>query len=117
MERARINLKIGLFVSGKRGDSERFFVTAYELYLAEVGAMDARTAVAAFQLSKFAIAKKDFESARRLLKLSIEVFESESGPSTRQMELTAHAFIIGVLEELGESDAAIQQIILPRYLC
>ncbi len=104
---ARINLSIGQYVAARsdsKGNAEAFFGSAYLVYLDTVGPTDIRTALAAFQLGKYALAKRDYKEAKKHLQLSVDAFEAN--PENRPLELMARAFIVEALEELGESEAA-----------
>ena len=85
-------------------DSKRYYKKAYEGYHKILGADHPKTGVAAFNLGKLELARKHYRSAEKYFLESLNTFEDPDKPSS-QAEMSTHAFLIEVYEELDESES------------
>ena len=101
---ATVNREIGLHLASIGTDGTEFFEPAHEIYRAELGEADFRTALMAFHLGNIELSKGNHKRARNLLESSVRGFETHD--SYREFEMTARGFLIAALEELGQREEA-----------
>jgi len=77
----------------------------YKILQKNLGDKHVRTGYAAFHLAKYEMSRNHFPKARDYLLLALISFENPDQPSN-QLELSTHAFLVKIYEELGQTDNA-----------
>lgn len=106
---AEAEIKAGVILLNNGGATEAYqFLRKGHAKLKDVlGEADPRTGYAAFQLGRFHLAKENHKSASRFFAAALGTFKDPAAPSN-QLELTTHAFLVQVYEEMGDSEQATQ---------
>ena len=81
--------------------------TGFEILWSKLGEQDSKTGYAAYHLGKHEISSKRYKAAKRYLLIALASFDNPDKPSST-IELSTHAFLVLVYEELGEGDLATQ---------
>jgi TonB family protein len=87
--------------------ARKYLERGYDSILAIAGPADPGTGYAAFWLAKYKMSNRRFKEAEVYLSAALATFANPDEPQN-QMELTTHAFLVEVYEELGKSDRATQ---------
>ena len=85
--------------------AEKYLQDAYQVLRNALGDGDATTGLAAFQLARLEVATKQYPDAEVHLLAALKTFEDPDRPST-PIEMSTHAWLVSVYEELGESEKA-----------
>ncbi len=91
----------------RKGRGEKYVSQGYQILQSKLGNKHVRTGYAAFQLAKYDMRRNRLPKARDHLLLALESFENPAEPSN-QLEMSTHAFLVKVFEEMGQSDNATQ---------
>ncbi len=85
--------------------AQKYLQNGYRILNAKLGPDDSTTGYAAFQLARYEYAQRRYEKAERYLLAALKTFEDPERPSSA-MEMSTHAWLVTVYEELGESRKA-----------
>jgi TonB family protein len=88
-------------------EGEKHLRTGYKVLQSSLGEDHPRTGSAAHHLGKYEFSRKNYAAAKQYLLRALATFENPDEPSSR-IELSAHAFLVRVYEELGDSESATQ---------
>ncbi len=104
---ARANVKYGVKLANlsQSLEAKRFLVKGYEMLSQLLGTENPETGFAAFHLGKFALSTRKYATARDHFLEALGTFENPDAPSS-QIELSTHAFLVDVFENLDDSDQA-----------
>lgn len=86
---------------------EKPLKTGYEILLSRLGEDHEKTGFAAYNLGKYELSINHYEAAKPYFLIALKSFEKTGAPSNRG-ELSTHAFLVRIYEELGESELASQ---------
>ena len=100
-------LKAGtyIFEYSRSPDAQPFLEDAVEVFTTVLGREHPSTGFAAFNLGKFNLARKRYSAARDNFLIALNSFEYPDKPSN-QLEMSTHAFLVQVYEEMKESTEA-----------
>lgn len=112
VERARQLLDIGVIIlnEDQNPKARRYLEPAYETYRQTLGDDDPETGYAAMQLARLEFASRKYHEAKGYLLAALQTFEDPERPDTT-LELSTHAYLVSVYEELGESENATRHCI------
>lgn len=107
VEYGRHLLQVGIaeFNIARSAKAKRYLEQAYENLHNNLGDEDPTTGLAAFQLARFEFVQKDYSDAEGHLLAALKTFEDPERPSSA-VEMSTHAWLVSVYEELGSSDKA-----------
>jgi len=83
----------------------RFLRTGYEILQSSLGEDHIRTGFAAYQLGSYELSRNNYKAAKQYLLEALVTFEQPDEPSNK-IELSTHAYLVRVYEELGDSELA-----------
>jgi TonB family protein len=86
-------------------DGEKHLRKGYESLQSELGENDPRVGFAAYNLGAYELAMSNYQAAKRYLLAALASFEQPEKPSNK-MELSTHAYLVRVYEEMGDSESA-----------
>jgi TonB family protein len=89
------------------GDGEIYLKTGYKILQSSLGENDVKTGFAAYNLGKHELTKGNYKAAEQYLLITLASNKIPDGPPSK-IELSAHAFLVRVYEELGKSELATQ---------
>jgi len=81
--------------------------TGYGILLSRLGEDHEKTGFAAYNLGKYELSLNHYAAAKPYFLIALKNFEKTDAPSNKG-ELSTHAFLVRVYEELGESELAYQ---------
>ena len=90
---------------GYGDDAGQYLYKGHRILQATLGDDHVRTGYAAFHIAKFEIRNNKLNQARDHLLLALDSFENPREPSNK-LEMSTHAFLVRVYEELGNSKQA-----------
>jgi len=84
---------------------EKSLKSGYETLRSKLGEDNEKTGFAAYNLGRYELSLNHYEAAKLYLLIALKSFEKPDEPSNSN-ELSTHAFLVRVYEELGESEQA-----------
>jgi len=96
---------IEILDEARSAQAKTYLEDAYQVLRDALGDEDSSTGYAAFQLGRFEFAAKEFADAEGHLLAALNTFEDPDHPSN-PVEMSTHAWLVSVYEELGESEKA-----------
>lgn len=79
--------------------------TGYEILLSRLGEDHEKTGFAAYNLGKYELSRNHYKAAKPYFLIALKSFVKTDAPSNTG-ELSTHAFLVRIYEELGESELA-----------
>lgn len=96
---------VGLLNDAQSPAAEKYLEDSYDVLANALGDDAPMAGLSAFQLARLEFAKKRYDDAKTHLLAALRTFEDPDRPST-PIEMSTHAWLVSVYEELGESEAA-----------
>ena len=103
--RLSLEAGVGLLNEAQTPDAEIYLQDAYRILRNVLGEESDITGIAAFQLARFEVAIQQYGAAEGHLLAALKTFADPDRPST-QIEMSAHAWLVAIYEETGESQKA-----------
>jgi len=103
--RLLVSAAIGIKDRSLSSTSKKYLLSAYPILLDTPGKENTFTGIAAFHLARSEIGRNRYRKAEGYLLVALDTFDDPSRPSS-PLELSVHAALVSVYENLGKSDKA-----------